>query len=745
MPPKGKLPDRIIADFVKWVQIGAPVPGDGGTAASGAIDVKAARRSWAFQTPKPPPRPEVADADWPRGEVDRFVLASLEANGLRPAPPADRGTLIRRAAYDLLGLPPTAEEIEAFVADNDPDAFAHAIDRMLASPDFGIRWARHWLDNVRYAQDDPTCAANNNGTFSIGPYRDWVVNSFNEDLPYDQFVRLQIAGDLIPLDDPELINIDGLTATGIWGLAHLVEGNDKEKVVADFVDEQLDVLGRTFLGITISCARCHDHKFDPITQADYYALAGIFYSSHVFTFKGSSARVRNRVQLRAVRTKTEQREIEQAEQRLGKLEPQIAEIEKKHKSALELQQVRRDLKAQQMLEAKTDNEKTKVEQRISELRRKESDLLTDQKKKSWDTDPPELQQHAKFVAERDEFKAKLGRVPLRMVMREGPVPGTRHTATGDMPVFIRGDHLSLGDTVPRAVPRVFAVSGEELKIQGSGRRQLADWLTHPDHPLTARVMANRIWQHLFGRGIVATPSNFGRLGQPPTHPELLDYLTVRLVRSGWSVKSLIREIMTSRAYQQSSLATSENVARDPDNRWFGRMNRKRLDAEALMDTLAWHDGRVKRSARDAPDSKLALSGRTLFGEFTRDKPQTALELFDGASPDLVVPDRPDSTSAPQALFMLNNDVVLATAATLATKTTAESDRDQQRIASLYQALFGRPATTEERDVAMQIIRRSRETRKKLAAAGEKDVDAETGPWEDLCVAMMCSNGFLYVD
>jgi cytochrome c553 len=743
MPPKRKLSDETIADFVKWVQIGAPDPRDGSASAGSTIDIEAARRSWAYRSPKLPRKPDVADTDWPRGDIDLLVLASLEADGLRPAQSADKRTLIRRAAYDLLGLPPTPEE--AFLADTDPGAFKRVVDRMLQSPDFGIRWARHWLDNVRYAQDDPTCNANNNGTFSIGPYRDWVVKSFNEDLPYDQFVRLQVAGDLIPLDDPELINTDGLTATGIWGLAHLVEGNDKEKVVADFVDEQLDVLGRTFLGLTVSCARCHDHKFDPITQSDYYALAGIFYSSHIFTFKGKSARERVRVQMRAVRTKTEQREIEPTEQQLAKLAAEIAAIEKKHENALELMQVRRDLQAQLMLEPKTDNETAMIEKRIKELRRKESDLVADQKKKGWDENPAELKQHAKLVAERDEINKKVGQFPLRMVMREGPVPGTRHKEPGDLPVFIRGDHRSLGETVPRTIPRVFAIDDEEFEVTGSGRLELARWLTRPDHPLTARVMANRIWQHLFGRGVVATPSNLGRLGQPPTHPELLDYLAVRFVQSGWSVKSLIREIMTSRAYQQASLSTPENVSRDPDNRWFGRMNRKRLDAEALMDTLAWHSDRVKRSGQDAPGWKLVLSGRTLFGEFTRDKPQTTLDLFDGANPDLLVPDRPDSTSAPQALFMLNNETVLSTAATLAKKTIAEFDDEQHRIASLYERLFGRPPTDEEQSVAAQIIRQSRETRQQLIATGQKGVELKAGPWEDLCVALICSNEFMYVD
>ncbi|MFP6763347.1 MAG: DUF1553 domain-containing protein [Planctomycetaceae bacterium] len=713
MPPNGQLPDEAIADFVKWVQIGAPDPREGPSAGGTAIDIDEARKSWAYRTPKMTQVPAVKNTDWPQGTIDRLVLAGLESQGLRPAPAAEKRTLIRRATYDLLGLPPTEDEIDAFLADDDSEAFARVVDRMLNSPDFGIRWARHWLDNVRYAQDDPTCNANNNGTFSIAPYRDWVVKSFREDLPYDQFVRLQVAGDLIPLDDPELINTDGHTATGIWGLAHLVEGNDREKVVADFVDEQLDVLGRTFLGLTVSCARCHDHKFDPITQADYYGLAGIFYSSHIFTFDGTSARTRKRFQRRATTTTAEEARIEPDEKQLEILQKQISALEEKYENPLMLMQVRRDLMTQMMLKPKTANEEASIARRIRELRDKETRLISDREKKGWKENPAELKQLEELMASRDEFRKKLGRFPLRMVMREGPVPGTRHKESGDMPIFVRGDHLSLGKTVHRTIPRVFAVNNEKMEITGSGRLQLAEWLTRPDHPLTARVMANRIWQHLFGRGIVSTPSNYGRLGQPPTHPELLDYLAVRFVKHGCSVKSLIHEVMMSQTYQQSSMTTADSTAHDPDNRWFGRMNRKRLDAESLMDALAWHSDRVKRSAHDAPGWKLALSHRTLFGEFTRDKPQTAIELFDGANPDLLVPARPDSTSATQALFMLNNEIVLNAASKIAEKTVSHSSEQKQRVQFVYRLLFGRPPTAEEQDVAVLILRQSREARNNL--------------------------------
>ena len=740
MPPKSKLSKAVIADFVKWIQLGAPDPRTGKANAHTGTSLQKARESWAFQAPSMPKLPNVANAKWAVSDIDRLLLAKLEANGLAPASASDNRTLIRRATYDLLGLPPTAEQVTAFLNDKSEDAFARVIDRLLDSPDFGIRWARFWLDNVRYAQDDPTCAANSNGAFSVGPYRDWVVKSLNHDLPYDQFIRLQVAGDLMQPKDGQHFNVDALTATGMWGLAHVVEGNDREKVVADFVDEQLDVLGRTFLGLTISCARCHDHKFDPIRQTDYYALAGIFYSSHSFKFDGKSARKRIRIQERAYPTKAKQCELAPLEKELANVEQQIATLEDKYENPLELQNIRDELKAKLKEQPQTPNQKARLARRIKLLRDKEMNLLADQKKSGWQIDPPQLTTHAKLVVQRDGIQEKLGAFPLRMVIREGPIPGTRHKAAGDISLFIRGNHLALGPKVTRDVPGVFVARGT-MKISGSGRRALADWLTKPDHPLTARVMANRVWQRLFGRGIVATPSNFGKLGQPPTHPQLLDYLAARFVQNGWSIKTLIREIMLSRAYQQSSQVTARNLARDPDNRWFSRMNRKRLDAEALMDTLGWHAGRVQRSTRSMPKWKLALNGRALYGEFSRDKPQTTLDLFDGANPDLLVPDRPDSTSAPQALYMLNNDNVTDTAEKLAQRAL-EMPAEIPRVNSLYLVLFGRTPSQQESDLALSFVRQAWNTRRKFA---NNETQIEQDVWNDLCMAMICSNEFLYID
>ena len=740
MPPQSKLSAEAIADFVKWIKLGAPDPRTGSVNALAGSSLQEARKRWAFQAPERPRLPKVANTKWATSDIDRLLLAQLEANGITPASSSDKRTLIRRATYDLLGLPPTADQVTAFLEDRGEGDFSRVIDRLLDSADFGIRWARFWLDNVRYAQDDPTCAANSNGAFSAGPYRDWVVKSLNCDLPYDRFVRLQVAGDLMRPKDDNLFNVDALTATGMWGLAHVVEGNDREKVVADFVDEQLDVLGRTFLGLTISCARCHDHKFDPIRQTDYYALAGIFYSSHSFKFDGESARKRVRTQERAYPSKAKQREFAPLEKRLVKVEQEIATLEDKYDNPLELKKIRDELQAKLKEQPQTANQKSRVARRIKLLRDKETNLLADQAKSGWEIDPPQLKTHAELVVQRNGMRKKLGAFPVRMVIREGPVPGTRHKASGDIRLFIRGNHLSLGQEVARDVPGVFGARGK-MEIRGSGRRALADWLTQPEHPLTARVMANRVWQHLFGRGIVATPSNFGKLGRPPTHPKLLDYLATRFVQNGWSIKALIREIMLSRAYQQSSRVNAGNLARDPDNRWFGRMNRKRLDAETLMDTLGWHAGRVKRSTKSMPPGELVVNGRALFGEFSRDKPPTTLDLFDGANPDLLVPARPDSTSAPQALYMLNNDKVTGAAAMLAQRAM-RLPAEVQRVNLLYLELFGRMPSPQERKLASSVVSRARKTRRKFAT---NNTQIEKGVWNDLCMAMICSNEFLYVD
>ena len=742
MPPSGKLPAGVIADFVTWIKMGAPDPRDGDAKVDSPQDLVAARKLWAFRKVKRPPVPrKLGHPQWPRSDLDRLVLATLETRSLIPSGDADRRTLIRRAAYDVIGLPPTREEVEVFLADRQPAAFQRVVDRLLASPDFGVRWARHWLDNVRYSLDDPTCAANKNENFSISSYRDWVVRSLNRDLPYDEFVRLQVAGDLQMADEPGALNADGLTATGIWGLAHLVEGNDKEKVLADCIDEQLDVLGRTFLGLTISCARCHDHKFDPISQKDYYALAGIFYSSHMFTFQGS-ARLRRRIEQPLVADEAALHQWRVKKSVLDGLEASIKALDKKLGKTRELAQVKQELAAARQRQKSEPDEKRKaeVDKQVKSLLKKVAALLADRKKNRWTFDPAGLARRAGLIAERDRLRPGVSAVVSRMVIREGPVPGTRHKRIGDTRLFVRGNHLKPGRTVRRGFPEVFAesVSGGP-RINGSGRRELAEWLTRPDHPLTARVMANRVWQHLVGVGIVETPSNFGRLGRPPTHPDVLDWLAVEFVESGWSVKALVRQIMTSSVYRQTSLSSVEGRRRDPRNRWLSRMNRKRLDAEALKDTLLWHAGEVRRARVPGWTG----SKRSLFAAPTRSAPDPFLSLFDGPDPHLVVPRRADSTSAPQSLFMMNNPAVFSTAKTMIGRLLKTRRTDGFLVDVLYRRIVGRPPSEEEQRLAVRTLDEAREVRRRLSEA--KPAGGDGGPWEDLCMALLCSNEFIYVD
>ncbi|MBO0700955.1 MAG: PSD1 domain-containing protein, partial [Zavarzinella sp.] len=442
MPPKQKLSPDQVATLTSWVKMGAPWPEakDVRPAADSEFKITAQDREfWSFRPVREPALPAVKDPGWVHTDIDRFVLAKLEEKGLKPVAPADKRTLIRRVTFDLVGLPPTPEEIDAFLADESPEAFAKVVDRLLASPQYGERWARHWLDVARYGEDQAH-------TFQARKYpdgfryRDWVVKAFNSDLPYDQFVIDQIAGDL--LDGPD--RVGRLAATGFFALGPVYYG----RATADELDDRVDTLGRGFLGLTVACARCHDHKFDPIPTKDYYSLAGVFAS-------------------------TDYKEV--------------------------------------VLTADGIDEKA-----VSDP----TDKMARDKKK----DP---------------------RKPVIHSLVEGAKPA-------DLKVNLRGNPATLGDVAPRRFLAILAGDNPPRFQKGSGRLELARAIASKDNPLTARVFVNRVWMHHFGRGIVGTPSNFGSLGERPTHPELLDYLASRFVASGWSVKQLHRDILLSSTYQQSS-------------------------------------------------------------------------------------------------------------------------------------------------------------------------------------------------
>ncbi|MCA9132549.1 MAG: PSD1 domain-containing protein, partial [Planctomycetales bacterium] len=516
MPPDEKLSDVQIADLTRWIEMGAPHP-DSGQAGPvkrrGDVDLDAGRQHWAFQPPvrvEPPSVDEESTAASAGGRresayrnpIDAFVLARLEAEGLRRAPAADKLTLIRRATFDLLGLPPTPEEIEAFLADDSAGAFRRLVDRLLASPHYGERWGRHWLDIARYA--DSNGLDENVIHVNAWRYRDYVVRSLNNDKPYDQFVVEQLAGDLLDSGADVDLKLERLIATGflVLGPKVLAEA-DQAKMEMDIIDEQLDTVGRSIMGLTLGCARCHTHKFDPISHHDYYGLAGIFKSTRTMDSYETVAVWHENV----IETPEQTAVYEEHTQRVAAQEKQIGEYINAAKAALEPPPAK-DLKL------------ADVEKLFSE----------------------EIQQELKKL--REELNAIRKAAPSRP-MAMGVEEGT----AADTAVHLRGSHLTLGDTVPRRFPEVL-VEGEQppLPADHSGRLEFARWLTSGQHPLTARVMVNRVWSYHFGEGLVRSPDNFGMLGERPTHPELLDWLARRFVESGWSLKSLHRTILLSATY-----------------------------------------------------------------------------------------------------------------------------------------------------------------------------------------------------
>jgi hypothetical protein len=592
MPPDGRLPERVVADFETWIKQGALDPRDAQPASAPAkgIDLDAGRRFWSFQPPRRHDAPAVRQADWAKQPIDRFVLAKLEAAGLAPTAPADRRTLIRRVTFDLTGLPPTPEEVESFVGDTAPDAYARLIDRLLTSPAYGERWARVWLDVARYAEDQAHIVGSDQSLFYPNAYlyRDWVIRALNADLPYDRFVRLQLAADLIEPNDPA-----DLPALGLLGLGPKYYGRGSAAVMADEWEDRVDVVGRGLLGLTLACARCHDHKFDPVPTEDYYALAGVFASTEMFN---------------------------------------------------------------RPLDAKKDK-------------------------------PP-----AKPDA-KDGAKNTKAPVDAMHVVRDGKPT--------DLNVFVRGDVNSKGPVAPRHFLHVLAAGEPKSFRQGSGRRELAEAITSRDNPLTARVIVNRVWSQLFGCGLVATPSNFGALGERPTHPELLDDLAVRFMESGWSLKWLVREIALSATYRQDSRAGARHLAADPENRLLGRMSRRRLTAEEWRDAVLATAGRLDRTVGGPSIDPSDPEGRrrTVYSQVSRLSLNPLLALFDFPDPNLTSDRRVETTTPLQKLFVMNSPFMVRQSAAVAERLTAEAGdtpaTNRSFIDRSYRLLYGRPPADAE--------------------------------------------------
>jgi cytochrome c553 len=986
MPPKGKLPDEEIAILERWVSMGLPWPKAAADTSMKGAEFRITdeqRRFWSFRPVQKFEPPEVRQGDWPLNPIDRFILARLEKEGLKPSPPADRRTLIRRVTFDLTGLPPTPEDVSTFLNDQAADAFEKVVDRLLASPSYGQRWGRHWLDVARYA--DSRDARGVGGDGDIGEafrYRDWVVDALNKDLPYDQFIVQQVAGDLLPGPTPDDIDPDAMVATGLltigeWGIGDA----DKEKMLTDIVADQIDVVTRGFLGLTVACARCHDHKFDPIATADYYALAGIFFSTKILPDPGpktaGSPMLRTPIATKARREEiaTHQRKLSEAQGLLAKAQntarnavaraylPRLREalraaserdlpasattdlppfVVRKWAKMLGGDPGRRLLRAmadvqgrkgvhfwsgeadppwigvnssgepvsfssltlpprsvnlhpgpqtpaairwrspiaglvnveakiadadpnggngvttaltlrkagstRELASATVDNGGRKtleggalngVEVKVGDVielvvtPRGEysfdtttvgftiksqgdepaswdltADLLPDLLKANphadrqgheavwelvqidpsrssrpipghpawadWDqnqaidafanraeADPkfldalvgpsgpfsPDLADEASTLPE--SARAEIARnqaevdrlqtlkpppIPLALVAQEGGVPRSVYEGFHDARIQVRGDYRRLGAEVPRHVPEIVAGDSAPKIAKGSGRLELARWIASASNPLTSRVMVNRVWQGHFGSGLVRTSSNFGKLGESPSHPELLDWLASRFVSDGWSLKKLHKLMVTSQTYQQSSIDTNATKKVDPDNRLLGRMERNRLESEAVRDSLLAVAGKLDPSLGGPSTRDFNAPRRTLYQMTIRSDRSSFGPLFDAADSTAMVDRRVVSTVAPQALFLMNHPFVIEQAKALGQRLQKEAENDKNRIERAYDLLYARKPTAEEVEIGQGFL-----------AEMTKAENSSERAWTAYAQVLLCANEFLYVD
>ncbi|MEY2599331.1 MAG: hypothetical protein RLZZ142_1590 [Verrucomicrobiota bacterium] len=815
MPPKKRLSAEQIATLEQWIQMGAPDPrvaAPGTRTANPTNRIEEGRKHWAFQPPVKKPLPTVRNAQWPKNAVDRFILAALEARELKPVAPAGKRELIRRATFDLTGLPPTPQEIEAFLADESPQAFERVVDRLLASPHYGERWARHWLDVARYAEDQAH-------TFGVNPntsafrYRDWVIGAFNRDMPYDEFVKRQIAGDQLG-ESPEQTR-EQIASLGFFGLgAVYYKNSDAAKAAADELDDRVDTLTRGFLGLTVSCARCHDHKFDPIPTQDYYSLAGIFRScqltnsplapeDEVRKFDAAQAAIKNlEKQLKEVAVKARMESLESELERVpnyvqaawqqsqkpktgkpaalgelaaqtglreaqlkrwtdflsGKkpadfssmrpwshlLEKPVKQMEGSLAGGSEMPEevvavsaaIRENLRTAllEWKEALTKNPKGDGLKGAA----KELDTLVGEKGPLAMGQDELAQVHSGFAeVKRACDEAKKNAPPMY------PVAHTiMERKAEDMPVFIRGNPAKPGDLAPRRFLRILSRDMDPPRFtKGSGRIELAEAIANPENPLTARVMVNRIWKHHFGKGLVGTPSNFGLLGEAPTHPELLDYLAIRFVETGWSIKNLHKELMLSATYQLSSASDAHNERVDADNQWRWRMQRTRLDVESWRDALLAVSGQLDASlgGPSFPLSDASSRRRTVYAKVSRHDLASLLRLFDFPDANITSDKRTETTVPQQQLFVLNSPFMSEQARHFTKRLHADPDLadDAARIQRAYTLAFGRPASAEEQDWIRAYLRE----------ADPKDAQPlnKLTRWERVSHTLLSSNEFLYVD
>ncbi len=768
MPPSGKLKDDEIASLEAWVKAGAVWPTGLKTGGKDApyIISDAQRNFWAF---RPVTRPAVP-AGKAKNEIDRFLLARLEKEGLKPSRPADKRTLIRRATLDLTGLPPTPEEVAAFEADRSPTAFEKVVDRLLASPHYGERWGRYWLDVARYS-DDKLNSTQEEPYPNAFRYRDWVIAAFNRDMPYDTFVKAQIAGDLMP--DAEKYR----AGLGFYALS------------PEFQDDRVDATTRGFLALTVACAQCHDHKFDPIPTRDYYSLLGIFANTKLHQTPLATADVvadydgkLNAVNLKekalnefaaqqarqlsdilAARTEGyllgvsgSPKDEQFDEETVTRWTTYLSKPAKEHpflknwEAARTAEERREAAGAFGALVVAVSSEKKVVDDKnhITLGANPNRQDLSSANLVSMDRDRYVLwedifgEAHGVLyygLGKVDRFlsgawKTHLDDMRIELAAMKKALPLaypylqtiTDNDKWNEQRIWIRGSRDNLGDIAPPHFPQILS-RGEPKPFEGKARLGLANAIANKDNPLTARVMVNRVWQHHFGQGLVRTPSNFGLQGDTPSNPELLDFLAARFMDEGWSIKTLHREMMLSAAYRQSTEEVPGNMEKDPDNRLVWRFSRHRLDIEGLRDSLLFVSGNLDTRDGGAPVKFGAENhARTAYGFVSRRKLDTVLGLFDFPNPNNTSDSRTETNVPLQRLFFMNSDFVRAEAKALAARV-ASAPTEAERIEKAYRIVLQRAPSAEER------------------LLGEAYVAATDGGWARYAQVLLSSNEFGFIE
>lgn len=695
MPPDGKLEPEEIAALERWVALGAPWPGTAEEAADevpyeeSTIDIEEGRKWWAFQPVTLPEVPTPADAGWVESPIDAFLLARLEQEGLEPVGDVADAAWLRRVTFDLIGLPPTPEEQAAFLADPSASSREAVVDRLLASPRYAERWGRHWLDVARYAESS---GRDSNQVYPHAwRYRDWVIEAFEEDLPYDDFLAQQLAGDLLPAEGDDA-RARQLIATGYLALGPKSHNTRNPlQFATDVIDEQIDAVTQGMLGMTVACARCHDHKFDPFPTEDYYAFAGVLASTQTLygTFRG-----------------------------LGNNRPS---------SLLDLPR-EADLPNGPRM---SDEVRSFYERRQGEVERRTEGMASMQEMDRIDRARLRGAEEASLIIE--DVLSRWGE-DGRALSSNRLAMGVTEGRERDMPVLIRGEVDARGDLVPRGFPEVLTDASTPVVRRGSGRLELAEWIATEDNPLTARVWVNRVWGHLFGRGIVGSPDNFGTSGELPTHPELLDWLAATFVEDDWSTKALVRRLVLSHAYRLDTAGDRAAEQVDPEARLLWRMPARRLEAEALRDAILFTSQTldlkrpvgspvaILEGAQRREEVLDLLAGgtqvRSVYLPLLRDRVPHSLECFDAADPTFVTGSREETIAATQALLLMNDQEVIDAADAFARRLLRLDASDRDRIEVAFEHALSRTPTRSEVSAVERFLRdferivRDEETRRR---------------------------------